>query len=164
MKNFQDKNIFIKVVSYTIFMFLICHGLFLNVVANEETKVKIIEHHMDHDLINVWVNGIAKNVAGVELSRIEIRVYFYDKDNIFLGSASDIKYNVPANATFKFHVEVHCLMDDFVSVKPEDITHYEIRIFTESSNGGDSIPGFEVFSLLIAIVTTVLLGIKIKKY
>lgn len=87
-------------------------------------KIQIIDHQMETGQYgNIKIVGTAKNVAGKQLSYVEIRVRFYDKDNVLLETFMDNINDVGIDQTWAFEVM-------YPSIDTSKVDHYDIGVGT----------------------------------
>jgi len=91
--------------------------------ASEE-KIKILDHQMTHDEFgSLVVVGTAENVADKQLAYAEIRVKFYDKDDVLLETFMDNINDVDPRQKWKFEVM-------YPGMDTSDVDHYDIGVGT----------------------------------
>lgn len=57
--------------------------------------------------LRAQIIGLAKNNTGKNFDSVVIVYNLFDKDNVLIGSASDIKSNIEAGVTWRFRVDVY---------------------------------------------------------
>lgn len=86
--------------------------------------LKILDHKLEYgEFGNLMVVGIAENVAGRQLTYAEIRVKFYDKDNVLIGTSFDNINDLGAGEKWKFEVM-------YLSLDIYEVNRYEIAVGT----------------------------------
>jgi len=87
-------------------------------------QIQILNHVLEKtDYGTVQVTGTAKNVAGKQLSYVEIRVKFYDKNNVLLDTFFDNINDLDPDQTWKFEVI-------YPGLDSGEVDHYDIGVGT----------------------------------
>lgn len=87
-------------------------------------QIKILEHKMTfNELGNLIIAGVAQNVGEKQISYAEIRVRFYDKDDVLLGTSLDNINDVDPGQKWKFEVM-------YLGLDIHNVDHYDIGIGT----------------------------------
>ncbi|ODS36684.1 MAG: hypothetical protein A7315_14010 [Candidatus Altiarchaeales archaeon WOR_SM1_79] len=91
--------------------------------ASEE-KIKILDHEMVRgEFGNLMVVGTAENVGDKQLSYAEIRVRFYDKDDVLLETFMDNINDVGPGQKWRFEVM-------YPGMDTQKVDHYDIGVGT----------------------------------
>lgn len=97
-------------------------------IKNEETPTKtsepltILNHEMTYgEYGNLIITGLAENTVGKQLSYTEIRVKFYDNEDVLIGTSLDNINDLDAGEKWRFEV-MYLGLDDY------DVDSYEIGV------------------------------------
>ena len=77
-----------------------------------DNQVELIHYNIKTEISQLddeykIISGIVKNIAGKTLNSIEVIINFYDSNNSFLRSKSDILINIPDTNTREFNISYY---------------------------------------------------------
>ncbi len=101
-------------------------GLTGNVISNPKSseirEISILESQLGYDNRgDLAVSGVIQNIAGKELSYVEIKIKFYDKDNLLLETSSESINDLGIDEKWKFS-------SVYPKFNVEEVKSYEVSV------------------------------------